>query len=320
MGNDKPPVLNLQVESYDAWKKKLNSWTVITDAPSKKWGHMIIYNCCDSKLQEELYAIDEDALIKDDGWLEVVKRLDVKFKVDDKLKQYLYFDEFIEFRREDDSEILQYIEEFERKAEKLKSVQCVIPDTVLAHTLVKNAGLSEEAKATIRATATDLTFDNVKESMLKVYSKTFGTKSTSHDYSDRPIKEECMYNNFGNSRGQYKPRGQNRSNRGRGLSRGGTYNDDRPSYSQNNHNNDSSGYKNPNDYNTGKPMRCFNCDADNHMSRRCPFPRKENKLGKRKRSYNDHEKKSFPTYYSENPDVDNTVEMNLVDLASPESL
>ena len=71
--------------------------------------------------------------------------------------------------------------------------------------------------------------------MLKVYSKSkdFGTKSTNHDYSDRPIKEECMYNNCGtcNNRGQYKLRGQNINNRGRGPSRGGTYNDDRPSYS-----------------------------------------------------------------------------------------
>ena len=320
MGNEKPPVLNLEVESYDAWKKKLNSWKVITDVASKKWGHIIIYNCCDSKLQEELYNIDDTTLIADNGWEEVVKRLDAKFKVDDKLKQYLYFDDFIEFKREDDSDIIQYIEEFERKAEKLKAVQCVIPDTILAHTLVKNAGLSEEAKATIRATAADLTFTAVKKTMLKVYSKTFGTKSTSHDYSDRPIKEECMYNNFGtgNNRGQYKPRGQNRNNRGRGPSRGGTYNDDKPTYSQNNRR-DSNSYKNPTDHNTGKPMLCFNCDADTHMSRRCPFPRRDHKLGKRKRGYSD-DQKSFPTYYSENTDADNTVEMNLVDLASPDSL
>ena len=123
MGNEKPPVLNLEVECYDAWKKKLNSWKVITDVASKKWGHMIIYNCCDSKLQEELYNIADE---------EVVKRPDAKFKVDDKLKQYLYFDDFIEFKREDDSDIIQYIEEFERKAEKLKAIKCVIPDTILA--------------------------------------------------------------------------------------------------------------------------------------------------------------------------------------------
>ena len=42
------------------------------------------------------------------------------------MKQYLYFDEFIEFRRNDDSEILQYIEEFERKAEKRKAVKYVL--------------------------------------------------------------------------------------------------------------------------------------------------------------------------------------------------
>ena len=52
--------------------------------------------------------------------------------------QYLYFDEFIEFRGEDDSDILKYIEEFERKADKLKAVKCVIPDIILAHTLLKN--------------------------------------------------------------------------------------------------------------------------------------------------------------------------------------
>ena len=77
----------------------------------------------------------------------------------------MYFDDFIKFKREDNSDIIQYIEEFERKAEKLKAVQCVISDTTLAHTLVKNAELSEEAKATVRATAADLTFTAVKKTV-----------------------------------------------------------------------------------------------------------------------------------------------------------
>jgi len=307
MGNDKPPTLTGQ--NYDMWKLTLESWKVITEADEKKWGHMIVFHSCDEKLREELYAnVNAEALKSNTGHGLVIQYLDKKFKVDDKIKQFIYFDEFIEYKRNEE-DILVYIDQFERKVDKLKAVDCALSDMVLAHTLLKNAGLSEEAKATIKATATDLSFKEVKATMMKVYSKTFGSKDASQ-YGKPIIKEEVMYtdSNYRGDSSRGNPsrgssRGQRRGSfRGRGRDDAGQGREDKR--------------KNYNDYSTGKPVRCYNCDSEYHLSNRCPHPRKE-KLGKRKRSSSQDRPNSIPTYYTEDSSEQEPVEIQLMQLAEP---
>ena len=82
---------------------QLKSWQVLTDIKKEKWGHLVIYHSCEQKRQEELYATcDEDELTKTTGLDVVLKELDKKYKVDDKLKQYLHPDELIEYKRLDE--------------------------------------------------------------------------------------------------------------------------------------------------------------------------------------------------------------------------
>ena len=72
------------------------------------------------------------------------------------------------------------------------------------------------------------------------------------------------------------------------------------------------GYKNPIDPNTGRPFLCFNCEADDHMYRYCPKPKRQG-LGGRQRS-------SFPTYFTEDDNGNkHSVELNLMELAGPSS-
>ena len=62
---------------------------------------------------------------------------------------------------------------------------------MLAHSVIKNANLSEEAKATIEASVTDFSYTQMKESMWRVYSRTFGAARSEQSN----IKQEvCMYN------------------------------------------------------------------------------------------------------------------------------
>lgn len=304
MSNLMPPKLDLTSTSYEFWRNQLKSWQALTDIKKEKWGHLLIYHSCDQKLQEELYAsCAESALIEATGLELVLTELDKKYKVDDKLKQYLYFDELIEYKRLDEP-IQEYIDEFERRVRKLKAVNCELPDPVLAHSVMKNANLSEEARATIKASATDFSYKQMKESMLRVYCKTFGAART----EQAMIKQEvCMYNSGNSGRGQTF-----RNKRGRGNGR--QEQTDRQGYSDDSkRRNRSNGYKNPIDPKTGKPFLCFNCEADDHMSRYCPKPRRQEYqgLGKRQRS-------SFPTYFTEDDNGnDQSVELNLMDLAGP---
>ena len=291
-----PPKLDLVSISYEFWRNQLKSWQALTDIKKEKWGHLVIYHSCEQKLQEELYATcDDDESTKITGLDVVLKELDKKYKVDDKLKQYLYFDELIEYKRLDEP-IQEYLDEFERRVRKLKAVNCELPDPVLAHSVIKNANLSEEAKATIKASATDFSYIQIKESMLRVYSVTFGA---SRNTSVTVKQEVCMYNN--DSSGS---RGQNfRSKRSRGGGR--PEQADRRGYGEDRKR---KGYKNPIDPKTGKPFLCFNCEADDHMSRYCPKPRRPSQ----------GQRSSFPTYFTEDDNgQEHSVELNLMELAGP---
>ena len=300
-----PPKLDLASISYEFWRNQLKSRQALTDINKEKWGHLVIYHSCEQKLQEELYAECEDQeLTKTTGLEAVLKELDKKYKVDDKLKQYLYFDELIEYKRSDEP-IQEYIDEFERRVRKLKAVNCELPDPVLAHSVIKNANLSEEAKATIKASATDLSYTQMKDNMLRVYSRTFGAARSEQSN----IKQEvCMYNSGTSGRGQAFC---NKRSRGGGRPEQADW----QGYGTNVNvilNSRGNGYKNPIDPKTGRPFLCFNCEADDHMSRYCPKPKRHG-LGGRQRS-------SFPTYFTEDDNGnEHSVELNLMELAGPSS-
>ena len=296
--SDKPPKLDLS-KGYEFWKKQLNSWVSTTDTDAKKHAHLVVLHSLDQKLQEEIYAkISDENLVATNCLKNVTDYLDNKFIQSDSLKQYLFFDEFTEYRRPEEMSILEFTEEFERKVNKLEAAKCKLPDAVLAHALVKNAGLSDIAKATLKASCAEMTYANVKTNLLKIYSNQFGNSST----HTREFKEEAMYNRSDSrSRGRFRSRGQYRGQY-RGNKR---FNDNKD---DNN--------KNPIDPNTGKPYLCFNCEADDHMVRYCPHPRRGNNNSSRRRGQRNSDNR-YPTYYNESEqdeDKEQEIHINLLDL------
>ena len=299
--SDKPPKLDLS-KGYEFWKKMLNSWVNTTDTDAKKHAHLVILHSLDHKLQEELYAkITDEELVSTNCLKHVTDYLDNKLIQSDSLKQYLFFDEFTEYRRPEDMSILEFTEEFERKVYKLIAAKCVLPDAVLAHALVKNAGLSDIAKATLKASCAEMTYANVKTNLLKIYSNQFGNSST----QSTGIKEEAFYNRSDSrSRGKFRSRGQYRGNK--------RVNENRDSNS-----------KNPIDPNTGKPYLCYNCEADDHMVRYCPHPRRGNNNSSRRRGQRSSENNRYSTYYNESEqdeEKEHEIHINLLNLGSSESL
>ena len=185
----------------------------------------------------------------------------------------------------------------------MKAVNCELPDPVLAHSVIKNANLSEEAKATIKVSATDFSYTQMKDSMLRVYSRTFGA-ARSEQFN---IKQEVCMNNSGTSgRGQAFRKKRSRGGERPEQADWQGYGDERKRKSRGN------GYKNPIDPKTGRPFLCFNCEVDDHMSRYCPKPKRQG-LGRRQRS-------SVPSYFTEDDNRnEHSVELNLKDLAGPSS-
>ena len=284
--NKPPPQLSIE-KGYEFWKMQLNSWMNTTEIPKAKFAHMVILHSCNEKLQQELYSeLNPDDLLTETGLKTVTDYLDRKYLKSDSLKQYIFFDEFVNFTRSDDCTILDFVEEFERKVSKLNAAKCPLPDAVLAHTLVKNVGLSDTAKATLKASCTDMTFEEVKKTLLRIYTNNFG--SSNQDSTE--IKSEVLYNRNDWSRGYSRGSYGEKNHWTRGSSRGSF--GERSSWEER---------KNQINPETGKPKVCFTCGAETHLARDCPQKKNNNFRGK---NSNFRGKRKYPTYFAENDNDD----------------
>jgi len=181
---EKPPKFDC---SYGLWMLKLESWTHTTGIDKKKHGHLIILHSLSPSLQEEVYEnVEKASLLLDDGGKKVTDFLDTKFKVADDIQMYRGFESFIEYKREEES-MTEYLAKFEGKVAKLKTLGLVLPDPVLAYTVLKNSCLKTDALQTIRAAAENMKFGSLKASIERIYSSAYGTERAQSSRFDETV-------------------------------------------------------------------------------------------------------------------------------------
>ena len=73
-----------------------------------------------------------------------------------------------------------FINEFERMYHKLKQHKMELPDGVLAYRLLKSVHLSEQHEQLARATLTELTYDNMKGQLKKIFGDPASLENVSH--------------------------------------------------------------------------------------------------------------------------------------------
>ena len=75
------------------------------------------------------------------------------------------------FKRSSEMSITEYINEFERLHHKIKEYDMGLPSGVLAQKLLKQAGLSESHEQLARAMVSELTFENMKFQLKKIFGE-----------------------------------------------------------------------------------------------------------------------------------------------------
>ena len=78
---------------------------------------------------------------------------------------FIAYEEFETFQRPPSMSTLDYINEFERRNNKIKSKKIELPDAVLAYRLLKSANVSEQKQTLARATISKLTFEDMKKQL-----------------------------------------------------------------------------------------------------------------------------------------------------------
>ena len=193
------------------------------------------------------------------------------------------FKEFYDYRRPSGVTISDFFVKFEYLYHKIGQLEVKLPEGVRAFFLVTAANVSEENEKLACATCGEMTYDNMKTAIKKI----FGDPAASNGGGAPAVKSEPVlmaeHESALYTRGWrgWRPRGRGRGQRGyRQYSSGRETDGGARGFRQQNSGRESedgvNNYRKNNPTGKdGKIMRCFNCDSTEHFSRYCN-KRKEN--------------------------------------------
>ena len=278
-----PPVLDDGC-NYESWKKDLAVWELYTGTENKKKGPRL-YLCLKGKAREIVRELPLADISAENGLQKIKAKLDDHFEKDKVQRSFMNLENFEKFRRGVDMPIHEFISKFDQLHNKVKENNITYPDGVLAYKLLTQANLAEGERNLIKATMTDLTYENIKKALLSVFSDI--TKKTSIKseplvkveetcYNEGSKLQEPMYVNRGRFRGRNQ-RGRMQQTRGRGYNNtygSNTYNVSesrgRSMNQRGRGNTNNTRRLNPVDIETGEPSKCAICNSIYHWARNCP--------------------------------------------------
>ena len=233
--------------------------------------------------QETVLELTAAEINSDDGVDLVIKKLDKLYTKDATLEKFETLEAFDSFQRKPETSIQEHIHEFEKIYNKLKDKGTTMSDDLLAYKLLKSVQLLQQDKKIVKGTTTDLTLENMKIQLKKIFPDS-GIRKPADELLPNEINEvqsqppsETFYNSGGRGsyRGYqgtlYQPRRPpnpppvhfTRNNR-YSNPRGRQYVPSPRFYRQ------PSPARNPVNPNTGAVTRCNFCNSPNHWERECP--------------------------------------------------
>ena len=244
-----PPQFNPEVEDYERWKNDLEIWETFTDLSKSKQGPAV-YLSLTGKAREAVRDIKAAQLNIEDGLQVIIQKLDAVFLKDSASRSFLTFQNFYQYRRGSGDDFETFIVKFEQLYHQVTEFKMVLPEGVQAFFLLVASNLSSEMEKLVRVTVTELTYENMRGQIKKIFGSNCGGDDSTLSL---PVKDECL---FGYSRGGYGYRGgRGRFNRwkqngkkGSDANRSGT---------------------NPVGAD-GEIMKCHLCESANHLMWKCP--------------------------------------------------
>ena len=174
--------------SYKVWKNKLEMWQLVTSVPKN---HQAIIVCLAAlknnvKAEKNVDQITAVELNTDTGMNTLLSKLDEVFLSETIDEAYNIYSCFINFNRHDDTDMNDYIIEYEHLYKRMKDFEMKLPDAVLAFKLPDGANITEDDHKLALALGKEMKF-NMKSALKILFNKTSCTTVA-------PIKsEEAFY-------------------------------------------------------------------------------------------------------------------------------
>ena len=267
--NKSPPNIS-DSANYEDYKKMLQVWSKFTNLSKEKKG-MAVFLTLKGADQEAVLELDTEDIASENGFENVIARLDRLYLKDETLQKYKAFEDFEQMKRSSDTPINDFILKFEKAHHKLKTYGTIISDDLLAYRLLKAANLGDADEKLAKGTA-KLEFEAMKDQLRKLFSEnnSFGAKS-----ADR--FEDIQFSENNNENENYSYYTKSRPYRGRGRpfysNRGsnGSMNSNwrQPRNQQQDASKSSTQKGNPKNEH-GIVTRCTICDSTMHWAPECP--------------------------------------------------
>ena len=259
-----PPELNND-SNYTDWKYDVSVWKMLTKLEKEKQGPAL-YLSLKGKARECVRVIHLDVVGSKDGFDKLIACLDKLYLKDENTRAFIAFQEFYNYKRNSEN-ITDFLAHFEYLYAKLTQFKMELPQGVQAFFLLNAINVSADHTKLARATCADLTYENMKSNIVKIFGD-FSLGSSSGSSSSlldtTAIKTEPTF--YGESSQQHDVMWVNsrKFEKGNGAK---------------NKSSSSSKRQNPRDEN-GEIMKCYVCQATDHMARFCPVKRNKKRGNK----------------------------------------
>ena len=162
-----PPKLSAD-RPYADWLRLVNWWKVQTDLPAEKQGASLA-GSLEGRALDAVLELDDDVINSDTGVNEIVKKLDVLFKKNTLTEKIEDIEKFENLSRDEHKSIKDFIAEFDKCCNKLKTHRIEYPEDIKGFKLLKGAHLQPSEEKLIRATIDDITYDHVLRKLRDIY-------------------------------------------------------------------------------------------------------------------------------------------------------
>ena len=142
-------------------------WEMATSVDKKKMAPTVFLTLT-GKAREAVLEMNADELNAEDGMTKLYAKLDELLKEGKTQASLICYDKFERYVRPSEMSIADYLVEFERMNEQLKTYDISLPEPVLAHRALRSANISDEYERIVKATVTELTFKGMATQLKKL--------------------------------------------------------------------------------------------------------------------------------------------------------
>ena len=167
-------------------------WQLVASILKKEQAIVIILASLDNnaKVEKAVSEFTAAELNTDKGMELLISKPDSIFQGDAIVEAYDTCSKFINYSRQENSDINDFIIEFEHLYKKMRNFEMKLPDQVFAFKLLDGASINDEERKLALALGKDMKFEDMKSALKRIFNRSITTST----HSETMVKhKEAFY-------------------------------------------------------------------------------------------------------------------------------